>query len=109
VFVVVWTVALLTTQPVRVAQAVLPPPVRFPTAKLLHVAAYACLVALSGWLPVPRRLRWLLIVFLSLHALGTEFFQQFVPERTASWRDVAIDHVGMALGLAASWRWWRRP
>ena len=51
----------------------------------------------------------LLLAFLSLHAFGTEFLQQFVPERGPSLVDVGIDHVGLAIGLAASWRWWRRP
>jgi VanZ family protein len=109
VFTVLWTLALLTPEPVHVANAVLTSPARFPTAKLLHVASYAVLVGLTAWLLIPRRGRWLLLGFLSLHALGTEFLQQFVPERGPSWRDVGINHVGLALGLIASWSWWRRP
>jgi VanZ family protein len=105
-FVILWTAALLTTEPVHVAHAVLASPVIFPTAKLLHVSAYALLAVLSGWLFVPARWRWLLLVFLCFHAFGTEFFQQFVPERGPSLRDVGIDHIGIAIGLALSSRWW---
>jgi VanZ family protein len=109
VFVAAWTLLLLTTEPVHVADAVLPQAFQFPTAKALHVSAYAFLAVLSAWLPVRRPYRWLLLGFLSLHAMGTEFLQQFVPERGPSVWDVLIDHFGMALGVAASWRWWRRP
>ncbi len=105
-FVAVWTTALLTTEPVHVARAVLAPPVIFPTAKLLHVAAYSLFAILSGWLFIPGRLRWLLLVFMSLHAAGTEFFQRYVPERGPSLWDVGIDHAGIAIGLLISCKWW---
>ena len=106
VFVLVWTTALLTTEPVHVANTVLAPRVVFPTAKLLHVSAYAFVAVLSGWLIVPARWRWLLLVFMCVHAFGTEFFQQFVPERGPSLWDVGIDHVGIAVGLTISCKWW---
>jgi VanZ family protein len=106
VFVVLWTTALLTTEPVHVAHAVLAPRVVLPTAKLLHVSAYAFVAVLSGWLIVPPRWRWLLLVFMCVHAFGTEFFQQFVPERGPSLWDVGIDHVGIAIGLTISCKWW---
>jgi len=106
VFVTGWTAALLTTEPVHVAQAVHTPPVIFPTDKLLHVSAYALLAVLSGWLIVPARWRWILLIFMCFHAFGTEFFQQFVPERGPSLWDVGIDHVGIAIGLTISCRWW---
>jgi VanZ family protein len=106
VVLVAWTIALLTTEPVHVAEAVLAPRMLFPASKFLHVSAYALLAVLSGWLQVSFRFRWLLLVFLSLHAAGTEYLQQFVPERVPSLRDVGIDHVGIVLGLAVSWKWW---
>jgi VanZ family protein len=106
VFVVIWTTALLTTAPVHVAHAVLAPPMIFPTSKLLHVAAYALFAVLSGWLFLPGRWRWVLLAFMCLHAAGTEFFQQFVPERGPSLRDVGIDHAGIAIGLLFSCKWW---
>jgi VanZ family protein len=105
-FQVVWTAALLTTEPVHVAQAILPPPVIFPAAKLLHVSAYALLAVLSGWLFLSARWRWVLLVFMCFHAFGTEFLQQFVPERGPSFWDVGIDHIGIAIGLTISCKWW---
>jgi VanZ family protein len=108
VFVIAWTTALLTTKPVHVAQAVLAPRAIFPAAKLLHVSAYALLAVLSGWLIVPARWRWVLLLFISFHAFGTEFFQQFVPERGPTLWDVGIDHIGIALGLTLSFKWWLR-
>jgi VanZ family protein len=106
VFLVAWTIALLTTPPVHVAKAMLAPPMIFPASKLLHVVAYALLAMLSAWLQAPFRVRWLLLLFMSLHAFGTEFFQQFIPERGPSLWDVGIDHIGIVLGLAVSWKWW---
>ena len=105
--VTVWTVALLTPEPVRISREVLPHQLTFPAAKTLHVAAYAFLAILSGWLHVRGDKRWLLIAFLSLHGAATEFFQTFVEERSGSWRDVGLDHVGIMVGLALSWKWWR--
>ncbi len=101
----VWTAALLTTYPVQVGQGIAPPGLYFPTAKLLHVGAYAFLTVFISWLPL-RRWRWLLLAFLSLHALGTEFFQQFVPGRTGKAADVLIDHAGLFLGVALTWKRW---
>jgi VanZ family protein len=108
VYVVIWTAALLTTPPVHVAQAVLAPPAIVPTSKLLHVGAYALLAILSGWLHAPWRIRWTLLLFMSCHAAGTEFFQQFVPERGPSLWDVGIDHFGIAVGLGLSCKWWMK-
>jgi VanZ family protein len=105
-FLAVWTAALLTTEPVYVAEAVLKPKFIFPTSKLLHVAAYSLFAILSGWLFLPPRWRWLLLVLMSLHAAGTEFFQQFVPKRGPSLFDVGIDHAGIAIGLLLSCKWW---
>jgi VanZ family protein len=106
VCVTVWTVALLTTFPVEVSRRVLPSEFQFPTAKVLHVSAYAFLAAFVAWLPVRGRARWLLVAFLSLHGFATEYLQTFVPERSGSLRDVALDHLGILLGLVIGWRWW---
>lgn len=102
-----WTAALLTPQPVAIADAILPHEAVFPTSKALHVAAYAGLAALTGWLRLPSPVRRVMLLFLSCHALATEYLQNYVPSRTASWADVGIDHVGILLGLALSWKWWR--
>jgi VanZ family protein len=110
VAVALWTAALLTTYPVQVSQEVLPPSVGFPAAKTLHVVAYAGLAGLIPWLGITLGWRWGLLALLSLHAAGTEFFQQFVPLRTGSVTDVVIDHAGLLLGLAVTCKaWWRSP
>jgi VanZ family protein len=109
IYVAAWTTALLTPHPVRVAEAVLPEHAIFPTSKALHIGAYAGMAILSAWLRVPGKARWGLLLFLSFHTMATEYLQGFVPTRVPSWGDVLIDHVGLALGLLVSWRWWRAP
>jgi VanZ family protein len=109
VFAAAWAAALLTPHPAQLADAVLPKQARFPAAKSLHVASYTVLTLLTSWLCVRRGWRWALLGFVSLHAMGTEFFQQFVPLRHGSVQDVGIDHIGILLGLALSWRTWWRP
>jgi VanZ family protein len=95
--VAVWTLMLVTPQPAKIMQDVLP----------AHVLSYAFLTVLAAWLRVRGDRRWLLLVFLSLHGMATEYVQTHVPGRSGSWRDVGIDHIGILLGLALSWRWWR--
>jgi VanZ family protein len=126
VYVLAWTQALLTPDPLRYLVAMrtamdLPVPEdpdedpqlqwqAYVISKSLHVAAYALLAVLIGGLGLSRRFRWLLLVFMSLHAMGTEYGQLFVEGRHASWSDVGLDHVGIGLGLALSWNaWWRKP
>jgi VanZ family protein len=99
--------ALVTPQPAQFANRVLPEETVFSASKLVHVMAYAILAGLSGWLRPSRRGRWLLLGWLSLHAISTEFLQQFVPSRGSSLRDVGLDHLGILLGVLATWRWWR--
>jgi VanZ family protein len=103
-----WTVALETPHPVRVSEAVLPPGARYLAAKTLHVTAYAVLAATAPFLGLGRG-RWWLLALLSLHGAATEFFQQFVPTRTASFTDVGFDHLGIVLGFLVAWRGWVRP
>jgi VanZ family protein len=107
-FLVVWTFSLLTPFPVRVEREVLPQEAGFPTGKLLHVGCYAALAALAMWLPTGRFSRWWLLVVLSLHGVGTEFFQTFVPDRTGCVTDVGIDHAGLLCGLVVTSPWWLR-
>ena len=106
-FLVAWTTALLTPQPVYLADALLPEESRFTAAKTLHVAAYAVLTILSGALPMSFRSRLGMALFLSAHAFGTEYLQGFVPPRVPSWFDVGYDHLGIGIGLGLSWKWWR--
>jgi VanZ family protein len=105
-FLAAWTVALLTTFPVRVQESLIPPEGHFVSSKGLHVGAYAFLTGLIGWLPVRGRWRWLLVAVLSLHGCATEYLQQFVEGRTGCWEDVGIDHIGIVLGLLLTYRWW---
>jgi VanZ family protein len=102
----VWTVGLLTPEPVQVGQEVLPAGTAFPLAKTLHVSAYAGLTLLAAWLRLPLRRRWLLPAALGLHGAATEWLQNFVPPRDGSLRDVALDVAGITLGLLFTRRWW---
>ena len=106
-YVAVWTAGLLLpmSSEGRPRWFSLPPVVGFVLAKLLHVSAYAVLAALLERLAGRTHWRWLLVAFLSLHGFATEFLQQWVPGRTGTLRDVGLDHLGIALGLA--WTWWQ--
>jgi VanZ family protein len=103
----IWTVALLRPEPARVNRAIVEHYTDLPVSKFVHVGVYAGLTALASILPMARR-RWLLLVFLSFHAMITEYLQNYVPEREGSWRDVGLNHLGIAVGLAISWYWWMR-
>ena len=109
-YVIAWTKALLTENPVRPGNNPALQYQLFLFSKTVHVTAYALLAALSGWLHVPPRSRWLLLVFMSLHAFLTEFGQHFYETRHPSLRDVGLDHLGILLGVLLTWSWWRgRP
>ena len=105
----VWTVALTTTFPVQIKEALIPvDPPGFPTAKVLHAAAYAFLAGFAVLLRPLGAWRWLILFLLLEHGVATEFIQTFVPERSGDIRDVVIDHCGVALGVLLTWPWWRR-
>jgi hypothetical protein len=125
VYLGVWTWALLVPDPGAWARFLLGLPAAAEPAELpdwraqllrmllsfwfskgLHVAGYLVLTALSAGLTVPARFRWLLLAFLSAHALGTEFLQGFEATRHPSWRDVGLDHLGIILGLVLTWKSW---
>src|SRR6266550_5326226 len=76
-YAVLWSVALLTTFPIRARDAILPQEYAFSSSKILHVAAYAVFALLTAWLDVRPPWRWALLGALALHAAATEFFQQF--------------------------------
>ena len=106
-FLFLWTVALLLPVPKETASEALGGERgMFFFGKALHVSAYAFLTLLGGSQTLTRRQRALILGLLSFHGFATEFFQQFV-ERTASWRDVGLDHIGILLGLLIGWRWWQ--
>jgi VanZ family protein len=104
---VAWTVALLSPVPQAAKEALGGERGAFWFGKCLHVGTYAFLAIFGGTLRLSRRWRFVLLGVLSLHAFATEFFQEFVG-RGASWRDVGLDHVGILLGIAVSWKWWRQ-
>jgi VanZ family protein len=111
IFVIAWSLAL--ELPVE-------PPERTPgreviieykvfIAKSLHVGVYAFFTALTVWLPVPLRYRWILMFVLMLHAWGSEMLQEaFEPfcHRTGQLSDVGFDAIGIVVGAALTWRWW---
>src|SRR5262245_25047006 len=74
-----WTTALLTPEPVEVADAVFTPEAAFSASKALHVTAYALLAILTAWLPVSTRVRGLLFLLIMAHTMATEYLQHFVP------------------------------
>lgn len=102
-----WTVLLLTPEPVQVAEEVLPEEAVFPIAKTVHVTVYAILTLLTAWLPARGSVRVCLLVALAAHAPLTEWLQRFVPGRTGTVRDVLLDLLGVAVGVALTWRCWR--
>jgi VanZ family protein len=77
-------------------------------AKAGHVCAYALMTILSGWLRLPVRFRLLLLFFLMAHAGATEWIQLHFSHRTGIVDDVVLDHLGIAAGLAVSWKWWAK-
>jgi len=79
---------------------------RYVLAKTLHVAGYAMLAVLSGWLRAPMRWRIALMFFLMVHGTITEHIQLHVEGRTGTLEDVGFDHLGIFLGYVASWKWW---
>jgi VanZ family protein len=108
VYLVAWTAALVTPQPVAVSKATLPESAQFTVGKSLHVCAYALLCVLTGWQRfLAPRWRPLILLALSAHAALTEVAQLYVPNRTGAFEDVALNHIGLYLGVVLAWRWWR--
>lgn len=111
VYVLAWTALLLT--PAHTIDDLpgvdLLAPIRYIAAKGLHVCAYAVMTILCAWLFVPARWRWLLVFFAMGHATLTEHIQEHIQGRTGSLHDVGFDNIGIAIGLALSWKWWSRP
>ncbi|MCI0643130.1 MAG: VanZ family protein [Gemmataceae bacterium] len=106
-YVALWTVALLL--PPEVPEAIVNHEIirdrKFLIGKTVHIVAFAVMTILTGWLRSPPRWRLLLLAFLLVHPTVTELLQLEVG-RTGLLTDVALDQVGVALGLALSWKWW---
>ena len=84
-------------------------PLHFAIRKLAHLAEYAILGALAyraargeqrGW-----NIRWAItaVVVAAAVATGDEFHQRFVPSRTSSPIDVAIDTAGATISQIVWW------
>src|SRR5438105_413186 len=109
-YAIAWTVSLLVPVPVHPGDDPAAREGLFLFSKAVHISAYAVFTALTGWLAVRGRARWLMLGVLSLHALGTEGLQYLMDlGRVGCWSDVGIDHIGIALGLAWSLKCWRSP
>ena len=86
-------------------------PRKFLFAKSIHVASYAMLTILSGWLFVPTRWRWLLMFVVLGHGIATELLQWALADlchREGTLRDAGFNMLGVMVGLALSWKWWSR-
>lgn len=110
-YLLLWTAALLAPIPQHsfTAHEILHFTLKFILSKSLHIAAYAGLAMLSGWLGVQPRWRWLLMFVIMVHASLTELGQTALVARSGQLLDVVFDHVGIALGLLWSWKWWLAP
>ena len=108
VFVLLWTIGLLYPQPEK-ALGIMhwSDYLKYYIGKTLHVLAYAAFAILSGWLHVRPGRRWMLMAVMMVHAGLTEWLQTFVG-RNGMLEDVLRNYAGIALGVLASWRWWRR-
>ncbi|MCI0378170.1 MAG: VanZ family protein [Gemmataceae bacterium] len=106
-YVALWTVALLL--PPEVPEAIVNHEIirdrKFLIGKTVHIVAYAMMTILAGWLHAPPRWRLVLLAFLLIHPTVTELLQREV-DRTGLLEDVALDQIGVALGLAVSWKRW---
>jgi VanZ family protein len=106
IFLGLWTWKLLEPYPVPEALAShIPISLEFAFAKSLHAGAYAFLTVLAAFLPVRRPYFWAVVIIVALHGVGTEIGQTYVPSRHGCVRDVIIDWIGVALGLACLWVW----
>jgi hypothetical protein len=111
VYVLAWTVALLVPMAESAHADTLGLVIdrKFLFAKVVHVSAYVVMAALTGWVRAPLRWRFLLMFFLMGHATATEVLQHVTElGRTGALVDVAFDHLGIGLGMAATWFWWKQ-
>ena len=69
--------------------------------KVQHIMAFLCL---SGCTALSARAGWRqalrATVFMLLFGVFIELVQSFLPTRSADWRDVVADSLGVAVGLA---------
>ena len=105
-----WTTALLAPDPTKTPslEYEIHVSLKFFVGKSLHLAAYAGMTILGGWILLPFRFRLWLLFFLMAHAGITEHLQDLGGHRSGLLMDVLIDFGGVAVGLLLSWHWWTR-
>lgn len=95
---VFWTALIVCTY-----LALSPSPPQLPVFKLgdvvLHGAAFVVL-SVGLLLAYPRRRRWEAFWLLLCYGAGIELVQSLEPERTAEFKDLAVDVIGIVCGLA---------
>lgn len=96
---VLWTIGLLRPEPIQMQHELISPALGWVTAKGLHLGVYALLAFFASNLPGTYSNKLICYVILVAHAFATEFFQQWVKERTGSITDVGINLTGIGLGL----------
>lgn len=96
---VLWTIGLLRPEPIQMQHELMSPALGWVTAKGLHLGVYALLAFFASNLPGTYSNKLICYVILVAHAFATEFFQQWVKERTGSITDVGINLTGIVLGL----------
>jgi VanZ family protein len=94
------TWVLLSPQPAALGEGMFDQEASFVVSKSIHIVAYGTLSALVGWLPALSWQRVALWVLLAIHGCLTEYLQMFIPGRYSSLRDVFVNWVGLALGVA---------
>ncbi len=67
--------------------------------KLAHVGEYAVLAWLVSWAWSRVKHRWYLLAFCLTYAASDEIHQLFIRDRSGQLLDVAIDTVGILIGL----------
>ena len=97
---ILWTIGLLRPEPIQLQHQLIPSSLGWIIAKGLHLGVYALLALFASLLPSSPSFKLICFIILMVHAFATEFLQQWVKERTGSLSDVAIDLLGVALGLA---------
>ena len=108
-YAIAWTTALLMPVPLPEQTDPRWQEPLFTFTKCVHVSAYAVFTGLSAWLLLPRRYRWIMPIVLVGHGMLTELLQHLMHDicgRTGQWSDVGLDVIGIAIGVALSWKWW---
>lgn len=106
-----WTTALVLPVPEKIPQTIedVAPGRKFLVMKTVHLLGYLFLTVFAGRLRLSRDLRLVVLAMLVAHGTLTELVQQQLAHRSGQLFDAAVDHLGVALGLTLSWKWWTGP